>query len=473
MSHFCGTFSKFFKKDSPPEILSQRKVMPQHIKERLEAWQRRKSLPQADLNLESKHHNAHRRKDILLTQVINSASESNKKKREKVVLLMQVDEVARRKKKFQLLEKKEEAQKRQELFLLSRKEKAMEANVLVEERVQEVQRERSFSQSELACKIDNKLCSSEIRNRRSSDAAPTINDKFEKVKALKLVRRSSLSFLKEKLENRIQDASERRALNLQTRAAKASNDKKAERVDLKRKDEELRGLEVQSNQRERLETAERNRNLQLSSKKPSFRTKDSTTFRHKTPKKMLSEEGCFAESHSQMPGSDDKLEKVKAFKLEQRSSLTCLKEKLEHKCQDASERRALNIQTIVAKASNDKKAKSVDLKRKEEELRGLEVQSNQRERLETAERNRNLQLSSKKPSFRTKDSPSFRRETPKKMLLEETESIPISYMVSSSKAVATSVIVEETVCSDGTFMFSLTMFFGWFVDKIRQFVWKK
>jgi len=322
---------------------------------------RRNDLPQADLKnleeekLESKLQNAQRRKDILLTQVINSASDANKKKREKVSLLKQVDERSRGKQKLEILMQKQEAQERKELTLLSRKEKAKEANVLVEERVQEIKRERSFSQSELACKIENKQISSEIRKDNRGKEKGGSDDKLEKAKAFKLEQRSSLSSLKEKIDLRIQNASERRAMNLRTRVAKASNDKKAKRVDLKRKDEELRGLEVQSNQRERLETAERNRNIQLSSKKPSFRAKDSPSLRRGSPEKMFSEERSFAESHSEMP---------------------------------------------------------------------------------------------------------------------------ISYVVSSPTATASSAKVEEpghneTVCLNGTFMFSLTMLIGWFVDKIKQFVWKR
>ena len=101
-----------------------------------------------------------------------------------------------------------------ELALFSRKEKATEANVLVEERVEESKRERSFSQSELACKIENKQISSEIRKDNRGKEKGGSDDKLEKAKAFKLEQRSSLSSLKEKIDLRIQNASERRATSL-------------------------------------------------------------------------------------------------------------------------------------------------------------------------------------------------------------------------------------------------------------------
>jgi len=225
----------------------------------------RRKPPQAEelrSNLEVRLCNARVKKDLLLTQVSSSALKANKKKQARVELLNQGRELSRTK-QFKMLENKiREAQDRQELTLLSRKEKAMDSNVLVEERVQEVQRERSFQLSELECRIQNKLLASSIRQREKEERK-SIDEKLEKAKAFKLSQRSYLSSLREKLDDRLQQSCERRVITLQSRAAKACNDIKTKNVSKKRKEEEIRLLQIQSKKRERLDTAEWNRRKHL------------------------------------------------------------------------------------------------------------------------------------------------------------------------------------------------------------------
>jgi hypothetical protein len=241
--------------------------------------------PQADelrSNLETRLCNARVKKDILLTQVASSAVEANKKKQARVELLNQGREQSR-KKQLEMLENKiKEAQDRQEFTLLSRKEKAMESNALIEERVQEVQRERSFKLSELACRIQNKLLASSIRQREKEEKG-SIDEKLEKAKAFKLSQRSSLASQKEKLEDRLQQSSERRDITLQSRAANACNDSKIKNVSKRRKEEETRLLQLQSKKRERLEEVAWNRRKHL---KGSFvgRTKKSSPMKVKDVK---------------------------------------------------------------------------------------------------------------------------------------------------------------------------------------------
>lgn len=171
---------------------------------------------------------ANERKEKVLNEIKLNALNGNKRKEERKNLLLQKLESQRLSSSKKLMQKLEHASDRKENIVNSKKVQSSNANALVASRVMELSRKRASKELDLRCRYENRiLSSSKKRNTQRGavsrrDTTVTLKKgNFEKGKLFKVAENAKLELVKERLNEKMQNAAERREMILKSKVSKA------------------------------------------------------------------------------------------------------------------------------------------------------------------------------------------------------------------------------------------------------------
>lgn len=172
---------------------------------------------------------AKERKQQVLNEIKINALNVNKRKEEKKNLLIQKIESQRLHSSKKLTQKLEHASDRKENIVNYKKEQSSNANALVASRVMEVGRRRASKESDLKCRYENRILSSSKRNAvqrgRYTSTISVLDEKLEKGRMFKLAETAKLELLKERLDEKMYNAAERRESNLKSKISRAQQNR--------------------------------------------------------------------------------------------------------------------------------------------------------------------------------------------------------------------------------------------------------